>query len=402
MLLAAQGLCHEPASPVSGDDAYAAICRMGLLQIDTIHVVARSPYFVLWSRLGDYDQHLLDHLLASQRLFEYWAHAACFIPVEQFPLHRRLIVDRRRHPSIYYWLKANEEAVNRVSQFVLENRVARSSDFERTDGAKGNWWNWKEEKIALESLHTAGELMILERRRFQRIYAHRTTVLPHWSDDALPGSSDVIPALTAIAVRCLGVTMERWIADYYRFKESETASAIKRLLECGEVVEASIEGLTGRAYLHRDHLGLAQQVLDGSVTAFRTTLLSPFDPIVWDRSRGRELFGFDYTIECYTKEAKRIYGYFTLPILYRDRLVGRLDAKAHRVEKRFEVKALHFEAGFLPHEDAIDAIGKAIRECAIWHKTPKVEIVSCSIRGLAAKIEKAARKRRSSSRGGTP
>jgi len=394
MLLAAQGLCDPSIGEVGEDDVHRAIQRMGVLQIDTIHVVARSPYLVLWSRLGNYDQRLLDKLLATGRLFEYWDHAACFIPIEDFPFHRRLIIDQKRHPAIWRWHKTNSATVERVLAFVLQNGAAQSSDFERTDGEKAGWWNWKDEKIALESLHTAGELMIRERKRFQRIYALRSSVLPDWSDEGLPDCIEAIASLTGQSIRCLGVAHEKWIADYHRFSKAETAMAIQQLASKGELMEAQIEGLPGRVWVHHSQKELAERVQSEEIKATRTTLLSPFDPVVWDRTRGRELFDFDYTIECYVPGPKRKYGYFTLPILYRDRLIGRLDAKAHRAEKRFEVKALYFEPGFKLDDESIEEVGKAIKECAIWHKTPTVQVTDCSIRGGAKKIESAARRKR--------
>src|SRR5438445_4383975 len=170
LLLAAQGLHASPAEPARKEDVLAAIRRMAGLQIDTISVVARSPYLVLWSRLGAYEPRWLDELLAEGALFEYWSHAACFLPIETYPLYRRGMLERG---GDWFWNEGspeNREAMDRVLARVREHGAVRSADFTRTDGKPGGWWDWKPEKRALEHLFNAGVLMIARRERFQRIY----------------------------------------------------------------------------------------------------------------------------------------------------------------------------------------------------------------------------------------
>src|SRR6266581_1927474 len=154
LLLAAQGLLASPAEPARKEDVLAAIRRMGLLQIDTISVVARSPYLVLWSRLGDYPQRWLDELLTEGALFEYWSHAACFLPIEDYPLYRRLMLNQLTWQENRWrpWMEAHAELVEKLMTHIRENGPVRSADFERTDGAQSGWWNWKDEKTALEGL----------------------------------------------------------------------------------------------------------------------------------------------------------------------------------------------------------------------------------------------------------
>ena len=387
LLLAAQGLQTLPNQPASKTDVLATIRRMGALQIDTIHVVARSPYLVLWSRLGAYDPRWLDELLAEGALFEYWSHAACFLPIEDYPLYRRRMMERNAEASrAAAWLTAHQPEIEQVLGLIQTNGPVRSSDFERTDGQKGSWWNWKIEKQVLEYLHTAGTLMITSRHNFQRIYDLRERVLPQWDDAQTPPITEVRRALALKAVRALGVTPTRWVADYFRTQRRNTDALPEALAAEGLLLRATVENWTEPAYIHPENLALVEAISTGKARPTRTTLLSPFDPIVWDRARALALFNFDYRIECYTPGPKRRYGYFTLPILHRDSLVGRLDAKAHRAQGRFEVKALHLEPDVTITDEFIAELAAALHACATWHKTPEVTITWANRPGLAEQI----------------
>jgi len=214
LMVAAQGLHRRPDSVASKADLLATIRRMGVLQIDTIHVVARSPYLVLWSRLGTFPQEWLTDLLAEGALFEYWAHEACFLPIESFELFRRQMLDAAsmglKWKYSQEWAAHNGEAIERVLTHVREHGPARSADFERTDGQAGGWWEWKPEKRALETLFTAGELMIARRHNFQRIYDLRERIMPDWDDAHMPPIELVRRTLALQAVRALGITSARW------------------------------------------------------------------------------------------------------------------------------------------------------------------------------------------------
>ena len=393
LMVAAQGLYRRPDAAASRADLLAMIRRMGVLQIDTIHVVARSPYLVLWSRLGAYPQEWLTDLLAEGALFEYWAHEACFLPIESFPLFRRRMIDAismgMKWKYSHEWAANNGEALERVLTHVREHGPARSSDFERTNGQAGGWWEWKPEKRALETLFTAGELMIARRHNFQRIYDLRERIMPDWDDARVPPIELVRRTLALQAVCALGVTSARWVADYFRTSLRDTMPLLPALAGEGALVEVAVAGWEHPAYIHPDNLALAEAAAADALTPELTTLLSPFDPLVWDRARALALFGFDYRIECYTPAPKRRYGYFTLPILRRGQLIGRLDPKAHRKEGRFEVKALHLEPGVPVTSELVDDIAGALREFADWHATPTVEVRSSDPPKLAALVQRA-------------
>ena len=387
MLLAAQGLDSVPERATK-EDVRGIVRKMGVLQIDSISVVARSPYLVLWSRLGRYDPAWLDELLAEGKLFEYWSHAACFLPIEDYGLYRGRMLEGEKAVG---WIRAHPEEIGRVMDHVRANGPTRSVEFERKDGKAGGWWEWKPEKRALEHLFLAGELMIRRRDpNFHRVYDLREKVLQHafpeWEDALAPTPDEVRRTLALKAVLSLGVAAARWVPDYYRTPKKGSAGLLEELADEGSLLRAGIEGLDGPAYVHSDNAALAEGVLSGGSKPSRTTLLSPFDPVVWDRARASELFGFDYKIEVYTPAAKRRYGYYSLPILHRGDLAGRLDAKAHRKEGVFEVKALHLEPDTAVDDRLAAGLAGALRDCAGWHGTPEVRVNRSKPPGFAAAL----------------
>jgi uncharacterized protein YcaQ len=375
MLLGAQGLDSKPKRATK-DDIRGIIRRMGVLQIDSISVVARSPYLVLWSRLGSYAPRWLDELLAEGALFEYWSHAACFIPMEDYGLYRRLMIEGGEKTRT--WMRAHHEEIEHVMEHISAKGPVRAAEFARTDGKAGGWWEWKPEKRALEHLFAAGELMISRRENFHRVYDLRERVLanalPDWEDALAPNEEEVRRALALKAVRALGVALARWVPDYFRTPKKGVAGLLEELADEGELVRAGIEGLDEPAYVHPDNARPAEKILSGGLRSSVTTLLSPFDPVVWDRARALELFDFEYKIEVYTPADRRRYGYYSLPILHDGALVGRLDAKAHRKQGLFEVKALHLEPGVPVSEDLTAGIAGALRDCASWHATPEIAV----------------------------
>ena len=358
---------------------------MGVLQIDSISVIARSPYLVLWSRIGEYDPVWLDELLAEGALFEYWSHAACFIPIEDYGLYRRLMLGKTDKTRA--WMEAHPDALEQVMGRIRQDGPVRSAEFARTDGKAGGWWEWKPEKRALEHLFAAGELMISRRENFHRVYDLRERVLanalPDWEDALAPNEQEVRRALALKAVCALGVAPARWVSDYFRTPKKGVAGLLEELAEEGSLLRATIENSSETAYVHPDNAKVAERILSGTLRSSVTTLLSPFDPVVWDRARASELFGFDYKIEVYTPAAKRRYGYYSLPILHDGALVGRLDAKAHRKQGTFEVKAIHLEPDVSVSDGLVASIAGALRGCAEWHNTPEVRVRRSDPRELA-------------------
>lgn len=384
--LGAQGVLARPGRRARKADVVTAIGRMRMLQIDTISVVARSPYLVLFSRLGSYDAQWLDEWLAEGAIFECWAHEACFAPFTDFELHRRhLIGSRASHwsmKSAQRTSKTHAAAMAGLLAHIREHGAVKASEFERSDGRTGGgWWEWKDEKRMLEALFATGELMITRRENFQRVYDLSERVVakaaPFGTPTGIADERAMRRAFQLGAVRALGITQARWVNDYFRAGGKLKDAAFDPLVASGDLRRVDVDGWSNPGYVHRDNHDALKRALDNRLRATHTTVLSPFDPVVWDRERASTMFGFEYRIECYTPAPKRTYGYFVLPILHRGRLVGRLDAKAHRTNGVFEVKALFLEEGVEPTADLAAAIARAIRQCADWHSTPDIAVLRC-------------------------
>jgi uncharacterized protein YcaQ len=389
--LAAQGLLRPPRRRARREDVVAAVERMRLLQIDSIHVVARSPYLVLHARLGDYPPEWLDQALEQGRVAECWAHEACFVPAADVGLHRAWQKQRAAHWAHRHAQRSRREhaaGMDAMLERVRAGGPVRAADFERADRGVSGWWEWKPEKRWLEAWFALGELMVTRRERFQRVYDLAERVLAKL-EPAFP-MADAELAEAALrrrfvldSVRAPGVSPARWIADYYRLKPAVDERELAPLVAGGDLLRVEVAGWDEPGYVHRDHAALLEQARQGRLRAARTALLSPFDPLVWDRERLRGMFGFDYRIECYVPAAKRRHGYYVLPILHRGRLVGRLDAKAHRAEGVFEVKALFLEEGVAPTPRLLADLATALAGTARWHGTPRVRLGRCSPAAVA-------------------
>ncbi|HZZ84089.1 MAG TPA: crosslink repair DNA glycosylase YcaQ family protein [Anaeromyxobacteraceae bacterium] len=397
--LAAQGLLAPPRKRATREDVRGAIARMELLQLDTIHVVARSPHLVLFSRLGPYEPRWLEELLESGRLFECWAHEACLAPIEDYALHRRYLETRdhwfmNRARRLF---REEGDAMGALLAHVAEHGPVKAADFKAPRPARSGWWTWKKEKALLEAWFALGELMVARRVNFHRVYDLRRRVYPAADSLELPSAAAAQRAFVERAVRALGVTQPRWIHDYFRTRPRLGLTELEPLLQDGTLVLADVEGWKAPGVVHRDHLPQAERLAAGERGATHTALLSPFDPVVWDRERVATLFGFDYRLECYLPAPKRRYGYYVLPILRRGALVGRLDAKAHRAEGIFEVKALYLEPAVRPSDALLRDVAGAVASCARWHGTPAVRLgatVPASARAaLAAAVRASVRSR---------
>ena len=241
--LAAQGLLTTPRRRARKPDILAAIARLHVLQIDTINIVARSPYLVLFSRLGRYPQAWLDELLTEGALFECWAHEACFAPIEEYGLHHAHRPARATHWAHRSAARVRAEhgpSLERLLDHVRERGPVKSSDFERREGQGGGWWGWKAEKRWLEALFALGELMVARREGFQRVYDLRERVLgrarPGWAQAPQLTPEEAGRAFTLRAVQALGVSPARWVHDYFRTGRRLRDEDLEPLVASGELV----------------------------------------------------------------------------------------------------------------------------------------------------------------------
>jgi uncharacterized protein YcaQ len=391
--LAAQGLLTTATVPASRVKVAQAIRRMHLLQIDTIHVVARSPYLVLFSRLGQYEPRWLDELLERGAIFETWAHEACFAPIDDYPLHRKNL-QSKQHWGVRHgqrMLAEHGESMHSLLAHVRSKGPVKAADFERQEKGGSAWWGWKDEKKWLEAWFVMGDLMIARREHFHRVYDLTERVHPAGIDAPLPSEEALQTQFIEHAVTALGITQARWINDYFRTKPRYKDADLAGLCAAGRLVTVAVDGWDAPAYVHASNLTLVRKAARDQLLPTHGTVLSPFDPVVWDRERALAMFDFDYRIECYTPEPKRKFGYFVLPILVRGQLLGRLDAKAHRQDGVFEVKSLYLQDGVMPDAALATDIALALHRCAHWHQTPKLLLGKVHAKGfkviLAAAIK---------------
>ncbi|WP_227317807.1 winged helix-turn-helix domain-containing protein [Cedecea davisae] len=372
--LAAQGLLQKPRRRARPSDISEAVSRMSLLQIDTINIVARSPYLVLFSRLGRFEQNWLDSALANGELIEYWAHEACFLPKQDFSLirHRMLSPENMGWKYRPEWMAEHAEDIKQLLTFIEQNGPVRSADFEHPRKGASGWWEWKPQKKHLEGLFTAGKVMVTERRNFQRVYDLTHRVMPHWDDAVhLIDQQQAELKMLENSARSLGVFRPEWLADYYRLKNLALKPLLENWMSSGSVIRVEVEKL-GEMLLHHSLLPLLDKAQQNQLKATHSAVLSPFDPVVWDRRRAEALFDFSYRLECYTPAEKRRYGYFVLPLLHNGALVGRMDAKMHRKQGELEVISLYLEEGVRVTRSLVEGLRDALNEFALWQSATTI------------------------------
>ncbi|WP_314418293.1 winged helix-turn-helix domain-containing protein [Pseudescherichia vulneris] len=372
--LAAQGLLKKPRCRARPADILTTIQRMSLLQIDTINIVARSPYLVLFSRLGDYSPSWLDEALRRGDLMEYWAHEACFLPREDFALvrHRMLAPENMGWKYRAAWMDEHAAEIEQLIAHIHEHGPVRSADFEHPRKGSSGWWEWKPHKRHLEGLFTAGKVMVVERRNFQRVYDLTHRVMPHWDDERdLLSQAVAEDQMLEKSARSLGLFRPTWLADYYRLRQPALPALMARWQAEQKVVRVEVETL-GEAFVHADLLPELELAQAGRLHATHSAVLSPFDPVVWDRKRAEQLFNFTYRLECYTPAPKRQYGYFVLPLLHCGQLVGRMDAKMHRKTGVLEIIALYLEPDIKPGRRLESGLTVAIEDFARWQGARQV------------------------------
>lgn len=375
-----QGLAQRPSVADKGA-LQNTVRRLGLLQLDTINVVDRSHYLVMFSRLGCYDRSTLDSLLYPDRfLFEQWAHAACLIPAEDYEYFAPVIHARRDQPLRERKAKAlgsdPKATLDSILTAVAEHGPRMSRDFEEPRGRAGTWWDHKPAKIALDYLFHTGYLMIERRINFQCAYNLAQRVLP---ESALPIRRSVADWLHWAILRsvgCLGVGTVSHIADYYRQTVPITRATLKALEQNGEVLRAEVEGWHEPAYILPTDISLIREIEAERHQPSVTTFLSPFDNLIWHRPRVRALFDFDYRIEMYTPLAKRhrVYGYYVMPILRRGHLIGRLDPKVDRKTRALIIHNFYLEQDEQITDELMDDLAKAFIEFMAFHQCQSVNI----------------------------
>lgn len=378
-----QGLNKAGVFSPTRDTLYKVVNQIGCVQIDTLHMVRRSQYLVLWSRLGNFSPTEFDALTSAgdRRLFEGWQHAASIIPLTEYRYQLPAQHNLREHPTNWYnrWLNetVQKEFVPKVLERVRSEGALKVSDFESDGHQGGTWWNWRPAKVALEFLYAYGELMIADRNKFQRIYDLTERVLPAWVDTTEPSVEERDRFWVERGAKALGIFLPRHAGDYTWMKVSRSKPIVESLIKEGVLIQ--IPGILktggiGQLLVHRDNFPLLEQAADGTLKAERTTFLSPFDNLWWASRRDEQLWGFHQSLEAYLPAAKRTYGYYCMPILHKDQLVGRLDPKLERKNGILRLKAIYLEPGIKPGEELVQASAAAMRDFMDFHAAKELII----------------------------
>jgi uncharacterized protein len=351
----------------------AMINKLHLLQIDSVNVLVRSHYLPLYARLGHYDVAALDARCFTQHkrhFFECWAHEASLVPLDLHPLMRwrmdRARVGNGTYKSMNQYGLENKAFLKSTLEHIQNNGSIRSSEVPGGGKSEGGWWGWSKGKMTLETLFDQGLLTAATRQGFERIYDLPERVLP---SDILnkptPGERESFRILIEKSAEALGIATEFDLRDYFRLPVAEARQAVLDNVEAGILLPVSVEGWKPQAYLHRD----AKIPRKAGATA----LLSPFDPIVWDRDRAERLFNFHYRIELYTPGPKRKFGYYVLPFMVGEKLGGRLCLKSDRESGTLLVNRSHVESD-QNQNDVAPAIAKEVQLMSQWLGLGKVKI----------------------------
>jgi len=339
--LAAQGFADRPHEVPTMRTFQRTLERTGVLQVDSVNVLQRAHYMPLYSRMGPYDVDLLRRASETRprRIVEYWAHVQAFMPVELWPLMQHRMEHYRARRGKWSIVEAEPGLEESLLAEIRDRGASTARELDAgLPRSKEHWgWNWSNARRVLDWLYTAGELAIAGRNgQFEIRYDLPERVIPP-SVLALPTPTpeEAHVGLVRRAARSHGVATVQDLRDYYRMSVADTARAVATLVEAGELEQVSVEGWRRPAYLHRDAR------LPRRIRA--RALLSPFDPVVWERARTEALFDFHYRIEIYVPADKRVHGYYVLPFLLGDRLVARVDLKADRRGGRLVVKAAYAE-----------------------------------------------------------
>ncbi|MBS2026595.1 MAG: YcaQ family DNA glycosylase [Deltaproteobacteria bacterium] len=384
MLLGAQGLLDDPERAGSLAATRKLVRALGFVQVDSINVVQRAQHLTLFARLHRYRPEQLTQLVEGERaLFEHWTHDASLIPSVWYPHWKhRFARSRARLAKPSKWLqdalgKHPEQTLAHVLERIETEGPLRSQDFEdERKGVQSGWWNWKPQKAALEMLWRMGELAIARRDGFQKVYDLAERVHPEGHRAPMPARDAHVDWACDEALSRLGIATARELSQFWDSVEAAEASAwCKRELAAGrlELVEvASADGkrLTS-AFARPGWKRLARALPDAPSGA---RLLCPFDPVLRDRARAQRLFDFDYTFEAYTPLPKRKFGYYVLPMLEGDQLVGRADGKLHRDQDTLAFKRVWWEPGVRPTRTRGRDVERAVEKMAEWLGASRVEL----------------------------
>lgn len=384
LALAAQGLLQNKPYGRGLVGAREAINHLGYVQIDTISVVERAHHHVIHSRVPGFEPHMLNQLLINKDIFEYWSHAAAFLPITDFRFslpYKNAIKSGQTH-----WFRSpDKKLMEELLARIRSDGPLRSRDVGASTIKRAGWWDWKPAKKALEQLYMQGDLMVSDRDGFQKTYDLTERVLPSHVNLQMPSMEEFAAHLVDQQLRCHGFASLKGLT--YLRRNTELRKAVNALVN-----ERLAQGDLERVKVSSgDEFILERGALERSLPRLkeRMLILSPFDNSVIQRERLKALFQYDYQLECYVPEAKRQYGYFCLPLLYRDAFVGRMDCKVHRKTSHLEIKNLYFEPHSFDENRVVTAFVEAIVQFCHFQKSDSVSLNAVQPEHLTQRLRSA-------------
>ncbi len=362
--LSSQGLTNGNSKDRSTRATLKTIQQLGYIQIDSISVIQRAHHHCLWSRLPRYQIEHLDQLLDSGQIFEYWSHAAAFLPMRDFRFslpRKQAIASGEKH-----WFDKDHKLVRDILQRIHQEGPLQAKDFEQRKTANSGWWDWKPAKKALEQLFMEGQLMVAGRQGFQKVYDLTERVLPADADTRLPSDEEFYRHLIIQHLQANGLAKPANISYLRKGLLKPIQQQCQIMQHDGELVLIKVKD--------QQYYALPQvtDLLNKKVSRSKVHILSPFDNLLIQRQRTRELFDFDYQIECYVPAQKRQYGYFCLPLLWGQQFAGRLDAKIDRKTGVLRLLHLHLETNKV--EAFLDALKPALTDFMLFNQGKRIEV----------------------------
>lgn len=383
LALSRQGLTASPAFGNGAAGARQAIEHLGYIQIDTLSVIERAHHHVLWTRIPDYRPEHLHQLVRERDVFEYWFHAASYLPMRdyRFSLPQKSSIKNGTHR---YFTNVDQRLMREIIDRVRIDGPLKARNVKTEKTGPGNWWNWGPGKRALETLFMQGDLMVLERNGMEKTYDLTERILPTGLNVKEPSLAEYAEYLVNTALRAHGCVT--WKQLIHLITEKSLRAALRIVVD--EKVKHGL--VTALADADMPAAYVETQTLENSGSAINPSLrlLSPFDNAVIHRERLGQLFGFNYRLECYVPAPKRVYGYFCLPMLFGEQFVGRVDCKAHRGEKHFEVLSLHIENHSVKIDDFAQEFVDAVKKLANFNGCVTVAVRNTNPQSLLQVIRR--------------
>lgn len=344
-----------------------AIENLAYIQIDTISVIERAHHHILWNRVPDYDLTHLNQLVKEQHIFEYWYHAASYLPMRDYRYALPRMMSIRNNENRYY-TNVDQRLMNEILARVKAEGQLRVRNLTKETQSKGGWWNWGQERRALDKLFMQGDLMICERNGMEKVYDLTERCLPPNLDLSTPTLREYAIYLLETTLRAHGVFTLKQLLHLRTEKplQKVMSEVLNEYIDAG-LISTSSNAEKTIIYVDTKALELEPQ------TNRQVKIISPFDNLIIHRERLSLLFNFDYRIECYTPAAKRIFGYFCLPVLYGDTFIGRIDCKAYRTEQRFQVIKFHLENDEVDQKQFLPLLRNELQRFANFNKCPQLE-----------------------------